>query len=458
MKMKKNLVGIIAILLLSLVMVACSASDEDKQDVTDSTQGEDVEDSGDSSEAKKFDGITINWLSQGPGETGWEISTQPLIEKFEEETGATVNAEFYAFNDYFEIMEVKLGSGSDDYDVLSVDVPMVAPYVDRGYLLPMDEYYTEEELDQFIDSAVTAGTWEGSFYCPPMNTSSQLVWYNQALIDEAGVTIPETGPDNRITWDELKDIANQVLDVVDPDRNQGFAGIMFQQVSRTYQMNALPNSMGGKSIGDDGLTVDGVINSDEWIDALTWYQGLYEDKTSLRGITGDETNELFQSGKIIFMVGGPWTAQFAEDADMDYGVMYMPAFEGYEDSVATSTGSWHFGLPKNIKEENLECAVEFIKYLTLGEGNEMWIEVRNDIPSTIEGLNAITENPDSPEFMNIAAYEAEHTAYPRALTPGYTEYDSAIATMWEDVRNGSDVEAALNSAVDQIETALSRYK
>ena len=60
--------------------------------------------------------------------------------------------------------------------------------------------------------------------------------------------------------------------------------------------------------------------------------------------------------------------------------------------------------------------------------------------------------------MKIAAYEAANTAVPRALTPGYTEYDTVVNNMWEDIRNGSDVKGSLDNAVSQINTAFEKYK
>lgn len=455
--MKKILALILTISMVSVGFVGCGKPVE--------TEGPAKVESGEVAESEDaapetdriFEGETITWLSYGPGENNWEGPVNRIVKVFEEETGATVKTEFYAFNDLFEVIEVKLGSGSSDYDVVSVDVPMVAGYVQRGYLTPMNDYFTEEELTGFIDSSVAAGTWDGDFYAPPMNTSAQLLWTNEALLEEAGITIPENSVDNRLTWEQVTQMAEETLAVVDPDRNQGFAGLMFQQVSRTYQMNAIPNSMGEKSMGDDGLTVDGIINTEGWEKACNWYQQLYEDGIALRGITSDEMSDVFHAGKIVFMAGGTWTKARADEAGFtDYGYYPMPTFEGYEDEIATSTGSWHFGIPTNT--ENKDVAGEFIKWMTLGEGNTLWLEEHSDVPASIAGVKELIEDDNASELMKIAAYEAENTAVPRAVTPGYTEYDTVIANMWEDIRNGTDVKAALDSATAQINTALEKYK
>lgn len=407
------------------------------------------------SEDKPFEGQEITFADTGGG--SWDEKLEPIIAKFEEETGAKVNMELYAHSDYLEMLQVKLPSESDDYDVIGVDVPLVASYATKGWIAPMDSYFTDDEKAQFASSALDAGTWDGVFYCPAMNSSSQLLWYNTELLDEAGVEVPESSVENRLTWEQVVDMAKKTLEVVDPDGTKGIGGIAFEQVSRTYQMNQIPNSLGGKNIGDDGYTAQGIINDDAWIEGATWYQNLFKDGIALQGFTADDTGSFFQAGKIVFLIGGTWTDNNCKNEEMDtYGYAPVPAFEGHEDQVGTPTGSWHFGIPVNAKNKDL--AAEFIKYMSIGEGNELWLEANGDVPATIAGADKIMNDENAEEYMKIAAYESSNTAVPRALTPGYTEYDTIIQNTWEDIKNGSDVTESLNNAAEKIEGAMEKLK
>ena len=290
-----------------------------------------------------------------------------------------------------------------------------------------------------------------------MNSSSQLLWYNTELLGEAGVEVPESSVENRLTWEQVVDMAKKTLEVVDPDGTKGIGGIAFEQVSRTYQMNQIPNSLGGKNIGDDGYTAQGIINDDAWIEGATWYQNLFKDGIALQGFTADDTGSFFQAGKIVFLIGGTWTDNNCKNEEMDtYGYAPVPAFEGHEDQVGTPTGSWHFGIPVNAKNKDL--AAEFIKYMSIGEGNELWLEANGDVPATIAGADKIMNDENAEEYMKIAAYESSNTAVPRALTPGYTEYDTIIQNTWEDIKNGSDVTESLNNAAEKIEGAMEKLK
>ena len=75
--------------------------------------------------------------------------------------------------------------------------------------------------------------------------------------------------ENRMTWERVAEIAENALKVLDPDGTQGMIGLDFQQVDRVYQMNQLPNSMGGAQVSEDGFSLDGVLNTDAWKNALT---------------------------------------------------------------------------------------------------------------------------------------------------------------------------------------------
>jgi ABC-type glycerol-3-phosphate transport system substrate-binding protein len=227
-------------------------------------------------EGAKGDPKTIIWPHTGAGSqpTDWEQQVKPILEKFYKDTGIRVVQEFYMHTDMFQIIEVKIASGSKDYDVLGVDVPMVASYATRGFLAPMDNYFKADEKKAFIPSALEAESWQGVFYAPSIQTSTQMLWYNKDLLNQAGVSVRDSSVNNRLAYEEATELARQALAKLDPNRTNGIGGLMFEQVSRTYQMNALPNSMGERSIGPDGFTVDGIINTPGWIKALTWYQNL----------------------------------------------------------------------------------------------------------------------------------------------------------------------------------------
>ena len=88
----------------------------------------------------------------------------------------------------------------------------------------------------------------------------------------------------------------------------------------------------------------------------------------------------------------------------------------------------------------------------------MWLDSNGDVPATKVGAERIMDSADASEYMKIAAFESANTAVPRALTPGFTEYDTIIQNTWEDIKNGSDVKESLDNAADKIEKAMEKFK
>ena len=400
---------------------------------------------------QEADITNLRWIALSGG---WEPDTLAARELFAEETGIHVEFVGLPFNDLFEVIEVRIASGTSDYDIISVDVPMVASYATRGLIQPLDRFFTADEKSQWIPSALQAGSWQGTFYAAPMNTSAQLLYYNIDLLAEAGITLRDNDSNNRLTYEELEDYARRAMDVLDPDRNRGLQGILFQQVSRTYQMNSLANSRGELNIGPDGFTLDGYINTDGWVHAFTWWQNLFNDGLSLRGLPPENSTPNFNSGNVIFMIGGTWTP--AQAPDVNFGFAPMPAWRGFEDQVGTPTGSWHFGI--NAHSNHTEAAAEFIRFMSLGLGNQMFLDLHGPVPATMSGIRAIEENPDANPVMRMAIYEAANTAVPRALTPGWPEYSSIMDATFEDIRNGADVRGALDEAAMRLTSMMERHR
>jgi maltose-binding protein MalE len=61
-------------------------------------------------------------------------------------------------------------------------------------------------------------------------------------------------------------------------------------------------------------------------------------------------------------------------------------------------------------------------------------------------------------YWKVAVEEATVNPQPRPLTPGYMEYQTILDEVFSDIRNGADVQEALNSAVARIDTEMAKYK
>ena len=367
--------------------------------------------------------VTIHLMMSNSQELGVSAAVEAFNKAYEGKIKC--EADYVAFNDVFETLEVLMSNKSTEYDIFAADGPNVAAYVSRGYLQPLNQWISDDEIKMFTDAMITEGTYKDQFYGAPMGNSSTVLYYNKALLKEAGINIDfdSVTPDNRLTWEQLIDYSKQALDVLDPDHSKGIYGIEFQQVGRVYQMNILPNSLGGAQISEDGLSVDGVIDTQPWMDALNFYQTQVNDGIFTRGISADDTSSYFQSGKILFYLGTTaLPAAFEKNGFEDWGFTYIPCFEGHEDEIRSACGSWTIGM--NTYSVKQEAAAEFIKYLTLYDGADVYINASGMVPALDRQFT--DELKEAKPYMVMAEYEVKNTALVRAITPAFNEYSTAM--------------------------------
>lgn len=399
--------------------------------------------------------VTIKLMMSQTQEPGVSAAVEAFNKAYEGQY--VCEADYLAFDNVFETLEILMSSQSTEYDVFAADGPNIAAYATRGYLTPLTEYLTEEEIGLLTPAMQEECTFKEEVYGVPMGDSSAVLYYNKALLEQAGIDydFDAITPENRITWEELVDLAKQAKEALDPDGTNGIFGIEFQQVGRTYQMNILANDLGGPNISEDGLSVDGIINGDAWQQALTWYQTQVNDGVFTRGINATDTSSYFMSGKIIFYIGTTqMPTTFESNGFTDYGYTYIPCFEGHEEDVTSFCGSWTVGI--NPYSEKTEAALEFIKYLCLYDGADVYINASGMVPALSRQFTdeLLAEKP----YMSIAQYEGANTALVRAITPGFNEYSTAVNALWENVRNGADPASAAQDCVDELTTAFLEYE
>lgn len=401
---------------------------------------------------------TITWLTLSEWREDEDIG--PVIDAFEAENpDIEVQLDELPFNELFTQIQIRMSAGGGDPDVLSVDVPVTAGYGIRNWLLPLDDVFTAEEKADWLEAALEAGTYEGQLLSAPVSTSTQLLIYNKDLFDRAGITPP--GPDERWTWEQIAEVAPQLTFDENGDGTPDIWGFNWEQTIRIYQLQALAASLGGHAIGEDGVTVNGVINSPEWVEAFTYYQNMY---TTLKAAPQNDTvtpPDMFRSGNLAMFVGGPWNIQgFAtEDLDFDWAVSRHPYFE--EGSIAIPTGSWHIGV--SAMSDQPEAAKRFVHWLTTSKGAEIWWrQGSGDFPAqkSVLELFATDEEFSTPplSYIRTAADEASANGVPRPSTVGYLEYEQILQNAFADIRNGSDVKQTLDTAASRIESEMAKYR
>lgn len=395
--------------------------------------------------------IEVLWM-------GWpQDKVMQIIDAFEEEyPDINVDIQLVPFGQLFQTIEVRLAAGDGTPDVYIVDGPNTASYAARGYLLPLDDYFTEEEKSAWFEASIKQGSYNGVFYSVPYGTSSAGLFYNKEIFEENGIPFPPEDVENRLTWEEVAELAQKLTKDTDNDGINDVWGLVIEQIDRPYLLFPLVQSLGAQVLSDDGFVSKGYITSDEFIEGATFYWKLFNEwKVCPKGVSDSAiAREYFGTGKAAMMLGNEWNLRrMLSYPELDYGLTPFPYFEG--GTPVTPTGSWHVGI--NSETNKVDSALKFTKFVTGKDAVMTWHLLNGIAPARYDVYEALPEVFDDP-MWELFTYEMENTAVPRPETPGYSQYELILREAFNSIYHGADPKETLEAAAIRIDRELRRYK
>ena len=154
--------------------------------------------------AEPYQGVTIGapFLDR----PGYAAALQMLPE-FQETTGITVNVETMPYENSREKQVLDFTGGTGFYDIVLVDVVWVGEFAASQWITPLSTFTDDPaladpalNLEGFFPILLESfGTWDRVLYGLPFDNYSGVMYYNSAMLEEAGFDGP---PD---TWQALMD-------------------------------------------------------------------------------------------------------------------------------------------------------------------------------------------------------------------------------------------------------------
>ena len=380
-------------------------------------------------------------------------SFQPVIKGFESShQGIEIAYNNYPFDQLNSVLQSRLQSKDASFSCYAVDQPRVPAFAARGYLTDLSDQESSVK-EKVLGTAFEASSYDGKLYSLPIWTSTQVLYYNTSLLEKAGVEPPSTDPNKRWTWDETVAAAEET------QKAGAKWGLVFNQVNRYYQLQPLPESLGGGSglTGPDLLEPD--VTNDAWVRAFEWYRSLYSDGLSPRGVPAEQTAALFADGEVAMYVGipsDPTLEEAKKNGQLDWGVGAHPYFDGGE--PVTPTDSWSWGL--NPFSDQQETALDWLEYVALEKKGALLGAQEVPVPPTQaeafrEYLDGLSKNPAEPEGLSdLIRYELDNTAVHRPRTIGYVQFEEVLNTAFEDIANGAGADPTLQRASGELDRAL----
>ncbi len=437
--MKRKVISVLmAATLLVAGLTACSGgSDSDS-----STSG----DSDASAAAGDAVEITI-WspVDEPAIEDWWEEKLAEFNEENEGEIYVTreaiVRSDSYAYEDK---INASLTSG-DLPDILYVDGPNIASYAANEVIVPIDDYFDDADLDDFVDSIKEQGIYDGSLYALGATESSVALFYNADMFEEAGIRIPES-VDDAFTWSEFYEIAETLT----TDTVVGTNIIMDQGEGLPYVLQQFWVSNGTNFVSDDGTQADGYINSDAGVEAATFLNDLIQNGYA----NLDPIENEFHNENAATVLGGSWEVATLENEypDLNWGVTYFPVAD---DGTPTSpTGDWAAAITRDAAD--VDAAGKVVAWLMNEDNVTTYAQAIAKLPTRTSSYDVLTEYDEYPR--SLFKEQSLNTGTPRSITPSYTVLSSGFSEAMMNIFTGADVQEELDQlAADYEEDYNSNY-
>lgn len=298
----------------------------------------------------EFAGQTLTISVEDGGE--YALWYESIKDEFEEMTGATVNLE--GASNEAVLSEAMAHSGY--YDVLTVDGPLIPQWASLGYLMPLDEYMEEEELDDFYDAALESVSWNGELYCMPYLVHGPVLYYRTDLLEAAGYENPPQTVEEYLEMSKaLQDEANGVYGTIIEGKQE--AEPVSQLMDKLLQF-------GGELISSEDPTKI-AFNSEETVETFEYIMRFYDEGALPEGSSGynnGDVQNMFLQGQLAFACNWPYMWNMTKDESTSkvagkVGVVAQP--------VTNAVWSWSFGISPDT--DNRELALEWCKWATSSE-------------------------------------------------------------------------------------------
>ncbi|MCX4598137.1 extracellular solute-binding protein [Streptomyces sp. NBC_01549] len=230
-------------------------------------------------------------------------------------------------------------------DVLIVDNPVVSTLAEAGVLTTTED--NKLDTSKVNTNLLAAGQAGGKTYGMPIGANTLALYYNKAVLKQAGVDIASLKD-----WKSLTAALAKV-------KKAGKKGITFSAIGTeegTFQF--LPWYWGSGA----QLTA---LDSDKAVSALTlwkdWLKSGYAPNSVLNNTQTTSWQE-FATGDYAFSENGTWQLANAKKAGFDYGVIPVPAAAG--GNAAAPTGGEFVTIPVQGKTDRYATSQKIVTCLT----------------------------------------------------------------------------------------------
>lgn len=303
-----------------------------------------------------------------------------IIPQFEKANpGITVDIQQIAYADYISTVTTQAVAGAGP-DVIHVPTPIssLPAWAEAGFLAPLDDFIATTDVPAEWPDSQGAMEWDGTTYGVLAVDYGYTLFYNEALLAEAGVAVPTTA-------EELVAAAEAVSGL--PGDAFGYAITDDNTANFVRDALVFTAGMGAEWIDDgewDFASDDVVAALDVWRELGTEYSPVGTNFAAKR--------EAFLNGNSAMMIEGPFyysTVQSTADpAIVDSLKIAKAPFD-----VNPGDVSHGFALAADLDDNTRAAAETFLSFVISQESLEQYATIVSSPTARPGTADALLENP-----------------------------------------------------------------
>ena len=368
-----------------------------------------------------MEAVTIEFWHAMGGELG-EVVDELVARYNDSQDGVVVNATFQGtYDDTYNALLASFETSTAPNIVQNFDLASQT-MIDTGRLIPAHQLMADDGYDGSIFVPAVSDYYSdetGGMVGMAFNSSTPILYYNIAMLEEAGVSPPPTG--ESWSFSEMLEACDaiQASGVTDNCIALGQVGWYFEQI--------LANSGGLYYNNDNGRTgraTEVAFNTGTGVEVFDFLTGLVANGYSPNlGNTWTDTDSVFFAGEAAMSFDSTSGARGIQDgAEFEVGTMFIPYADSSGGRNGVIIGGAALWLIDADDDHQDAAAWQFMKFMAEEAQQVTWhtgtgyFPVRTDISGNADLTSFWDENPN---FVT-AISQLETTA--TTLDDGSTNY------------------------------------
>ena len=392
--MRKKLLGsLLSVAMVASLLAGCGSDPAPATAEAPAQQTEEAEAAAPAEAAASDEEITITIWHQSVVDTDpVKIIIEDSVEEYHKlHPNVTIVQEGVEGEQYKTKIKTAFAAGeAPDISYMFSGGSFVKPYIDAGYLLPIDDYVSQDTLNNVLPGMLSGCTFDDKLYSLPTITFLANLYCNTEMFEAAGAKIPTT-------WDELTSACQAIKDFykgevypwgIDMTTDEGQAAFAYY------------------TWGNGGGFVDAnnewAVNSEANVEAIEYAVGLVKDgytNPNPETQTRYDLQDMFAAGKLAMCIAPNSMPTYCADKNstVNMATAAIPANEGKTSSsvgVMDRVMAFKDDAAPDQAARN-EAIGKFLTFFYNPENYVGWVSMEGFLPAVNSAVSALVASDAS---------------------------------------------------------------